>query len=318
MFQRMATATLTVMLFPLFSFHPILAGDATPRVLVIGIDGCRPDALQRARTPNLDALSKAGIYFSGTDIRKPEATDKADTISGPGWSNLLTGVWPDKHNVMKNEFNDPHYEQFPHVFKRLKQSRPDAVTASFSTWEPIESKIVTDADVSRSFHKDPPDYEGCDREAVSACVAFLKTKDPDLVFLYQGAVDPAGHTHGFHPTVPEYISAIEAVDKNLGDVVSAIRGRPDFGDEDWLIIVCTDHGGRGTGHGGGHTDPDIRTTFLIVSGDNAEKGTSDAPTWQVDVVATALAHLNIAIPEEWGLDGRAVGLKQQAVDSSNP
>ncbi len=110
-----------------------VGAEPSPKVFVIGIDGCRPDALKSAKTPNLDALVDAGILFTGTDIREPEGTDKADTISGPGWSNLLTGVWPDKHHVLDNEFSNPNYQKFPHVFVRLKEAHPQSVTASFST-----------------------------------------------------------------------------------------------------------------------------------------------------------------------------------------
>jgi len=294
------------------SIRPGWAVEPAPKVLIIGIDGCRPDALQVANTPNLDALIAAGTLFAGTDIREPDATDKADTISGPGWSNLLTGVWPDKHNVLDNEFREPNYEQYPHMFARLKEVRPEAVTASFSTWAPIEGKIVSAANVSRNFSDEPKDYVRWDREAASACAEYLKTADPDLVVCYQGEVDGAGHGHGFHPTVSQYITAIETVDHNVGELVAAIKARPHFADEDWLTIVCTDHGGKGTGHSSGHSVPEIRTTFLVVSGPAAKQGKSDTPTWQVDVVPTALTHLNVKLSPKWELDGHAVGLKKTA------
>ena len=61
------------------------------RVLVIGIDGTRPDALAAATTPKLDALIADGAFTAysrilGTRYRKN------DTISGPGWSSFLTDV----------------------------------------------------------------------------------------------------------------------------------------------------------------------------------------------------------------------------------
>ena len=75
------------------------------------------------------------------------------------------------------------------------------------------------------------------------------------------------------------------------------------------MIVCTDHGGRATNHGGGHEFPEITETFLIVSGPSASTGESTEPTRQVDVVATALTHLRVPLKPEWKLDGRPVGLK---------
>ncbi len=284
------------------------AADPRPCVLLLGVDGCRPDALQLAKTPNFDALIAEGMWFEGTDIRKPEATDKADTISGPGWSNLLTGVWPDKHGVLDNKFTAPKYDRYPHVFARLKEARPQAVTASFSTWDAITNHIVTHADVSREFSGKEKDWAPYDAAAAQACIEYLGEAHPDLTILYQGQVDVTGHKYGFHPSVPEYLQAIETVDANIGQVLAAVRNRPTFAQERWLTVVCTDHGGLGTRHGGGHKEPDIRTTFLIVSGPTAQKGTSSDPTWQVDVVPTALKHLGVKVQPEWELDGRAVGL----------
>ena len=34
------------------------------KLLFIGIDGCRPDALTQAETPNMDELINAGIYIN--------------------------------------------------------------------------------------------------------------------------------------------------------------------------------------------------------------------------------------------------------------
>jgi predicted AlkP superfamily pyrophosphatase or phosphodiesterase len=286
---------------------------AENRVLVIGIDGCRPDALQAANTPNLDALVEQGIWFDGTDIRQPDRQDGANTVSGPGWSNLLTGVWPDKHGIIDNKFTEPHYDAFPHFFQRIKEVRPNAVTASFSSWPPIARIITRSADVARNFPAtDPEDLDGYlagDAEASAACIDYLQTKDPTCVVLYLGQVDESGHKYGFHPSVPEYIRALETVDGYIGDVQKALRKRAAEKDENWLTIVCTDHGGAGTDHGNGHDNPEIRRTFLIVSGDSTQRGRSDKPTWQVDVVPTALKHLGIEPKTEWKLDGHAVGLK---------
>jgi predicted AlkP superfamily pyrophosphatase or phosphodiesterase len=286
-----------------------VAAEPIRRVLIVGIDGCRPDALQLAETPHLDRLIAEGTWFEGTDIREPDATDDADTVSGPGWSNLLTGVWPDKHGVLDNKFTAPRYERYPHVFARLKEVKPQAVTASFCTWKPIAERIVSAADVSRDFSDDSKEWPRFDAAAATACVEYVGQANPDLLILYQGQVDEAGHAHGFHPTVQEYITAIETVDRNLGEVLAALAKRPHAADENWLTIVCTDHGGIELRHGGGRQIPEVRNTFLIVSGRSAARGKSTDPTFQVDVVATALAHLGVAPKPEWELDGKPVGLR---------
>lgn len=288
--------------------------DEAPRkkVLFIGIDGCRHDAVQAAQTPHIDGLVRQGTRFVGTEILSPQRTDDANTVSGPGWSNLLTGVWPNKHGVSNNRFLFPKYKSYPHFFARAKEARPDLKTASFSDWGPIAEKILRDSDVTVSLPADgPEDYTKKDAELANACCEQLKTGEHDVVFLYQGQVDERGHSFGFHPTVKEYVTGIENVDGHIGRVLSAIQSRPTLKHEDWLILIGTDHGGAGTDHGDGHANPDIRRTFLIVSGPSAQVDAPQEQTYQVDIVATALTHLGIALRPEWQLDGRAVGLKQK-------
>lgn len=281
-----------------------------PKVLFIGIDGCRHDAVVAADTPHIDMIVGQGTRYVGTDILSPQRTDSANTISGPGWSNLLTGVWPDKHQVLDNKFTKPNYKDHPHFFSLVKQARPELKTASFSDWEPIAAQILRDSDHTVNLPaKGAEDYSKKDIQLTEACCEHLKTSEPDVVFLYLGQVDERGHAYGFHPTVKEYTSGIENVDRHIGQVVAAIQSRPNKSQEDWLILIGTDHGGAGTDHGDGHSNPDIRRTFLIVSGPSAQANAEQTQTYQVDIVATALTHLGIELRPEWMLDGRAVGLK---------
>jgi predicted AlkP superfamily pyrophosphatase or phosphodiesterase len=281
------------------------------KVLYIGIDGTRFDAIEKADTPHLDALVKDGIYTDRCLILS-ERYRKNDTISGPGWSSILCGVWADKHGVHDNTFAGARYAEFPHLFARLKEVRPDARTVSLVTWEPIHKFVVSAADVSVNFEEKDHgilDYDRYDTAATDEAVKQLTEGNPDLLFLYIGQVDVAGHTHGFHPTVPEYIAAIERADKLVGRAVAAVKERKTYAAEDWLVIVTSDHGGKGTGHGGGHQTPEILNSFLIVSGNSAGRGEFKEQVYLVDAPVTALAHLGVKAKEEWKLDGRVMGLK---------
>jgi predicted AlkP superfamily pyrophosphatase or phosphodiesterase len=284
------------------------AVEKSKHVLILGIDGVRPDALKVANTPNIDSLIANGTYAANTDIIAPRETT-SDTVSGPGWSNLLTGVWSDKHGTLDNDFKGTHYDQYPHFFARLKEAQPRAFTASISTWKPIEAKIVSAADINVDYEQKDKDYQASDKKVAGRALEVLGQNTPTAIVVYFGQVDETGHKHGFHPSVPEYIAAIERVDAHVGEVMAAVRGRKSFANEDWLTIVCTDHGGQGKNHSGGRTTPEIRNVFLVVSGDAAAKGILEAPTYQVDVVGTALKHLGVIPKDEWKLDGKPIGLK---------
>ncbi len=287
---------------------PAAAAEPVKKVLVIGIDGCRFDALKQANAPHLDELMSAGAVAEPTRIF-PARYREADTISGPGWSNILCGVWADKHGVMDNEFTSPNYEEFPHFFTRLKEAQPDAVTASFSDWGPIATKILSDADVTFDAEREDHNYQLGDEEIIAQASKYLGEADPTATVVYFGQVDGAGHADGFHPSVPTYVEAIERVDGHVGKLLEAIESRPTRQDEDWLVLVTTDHGGSGTGHSSGHDNPEVACSWLVVSGAAARPGIIGGEHGQVDLVPTALEHLGVEIDPAWKLDGAAVGLE---------
>lgn len=288
-----------------------IQADEVPRnrVLLIGIDGTRRDALLQAETPHLQALIDNGAFAENTEILG-ERYSKNDTISGPGWSSFLTGVWADKHGVHDNSFKGSNYKEYPHFFVRVKQQFPQARTASFVNWEPIDKFIVEQADVRRVYPASGAEgYTEEDANITRDATELLKTGDSHVVMVYLGAIDETGHKYGFHPSVPQYMAAIETVDRQVGEILQALRNRTNFQQENWLILVSTDHGGLGKGHGGGHDKPEIRNTFLIVSGAAAQRGTIDEQTYVVDLAPTALQHLGVKLDPAWKLDGRPVGLR---------
>lgn len=221
------------------------------KVLIIGIDGCRPDALVAANTPNIDALIANGTYSLVAQTQPP-------TSSGPGWSSMLTGVWGDKHGVTDNSFSGSNYAAYPHFFKHVKDHDPSLYTASIVHWIPINLNIV-DAPSTDYGSVGNDDFISAD------AVNLLQTADPDVLFLHFDDVDGAGHGNGFSPTVPAYIAEIEEVDTQIGPVIDALNNRPNRVNENWIIIVSTDHGGLGASHGG--TSEEEKTIFFIVSGD---------------------------------------------------
>ena len=271
---------------------------AEPKVLIIGIDGVRPDALQAAETPAIDTLIANGCVAY-------DASTSAYTVSGPGWSTILCGVWPDKHRSVDNRFLITDYERYPSLFTLAKRAQPAIRTAYFGNWGPIGERILA---------KDPIDVRVSlqdtknDAPQTEACVkALAKDEALDLAVFYVGNVDETGHAVGFHRAVPGYLSAIEAADALVGRVLAAVESRANREREDWLVILTTDHGGTiDLNHG--RDIVEHREVPFIVSGDAAAKGPLRTTVNQCDVVATAFAHLGIAVDPAWDLDSCAVGL----------
>lgn len=266
---------------------------AQNKVLIIGIDGTRPDALLAARTPNLDQLWENGAYSFKA---------KTDDLSWSGvcWTSMLTGVWKEKHNVYGNGYENPNTEEYPHFFNLARQQQPDLRTYSIINWSPIH-KILNNNDATVMKHKLT---DGLVTKSVSKT---LRNEDVDVMFVHLDNVDHAGHSTGFTPDNPKYIKAIEKSDKNIGKILKSLKKRKNYANENWLILVSTDHGGSGTNHG--EATPEHTTIFYIASGKDVKKGEIQKQVYITDVAVTALKHLDIAIKDEWQLDGNVSGLK---------
>ncbi|UCC48276.1 MAG: alkaline phosphatase family protein [Gemmatimonadota bacterium] len=274
------------------------------KVLVIGLDGVRPDVLAEVSTPNIDALIAGGAFNGRVET-------KAQTVSGPGWSSILTGVWPEKHRVTSNDFSGNDYANYPDFLTRLEQTDAAFTTFAVVDWLPLGSEtsggplISDEIDAKLTFDGDELGYAAADSQSVAAAIRFLSNQGPDAAFVYIGYPDIASHEHGGRS--PEYNASIALADAQVGQLLQAVRTRLTFAQEDWLILVVTDHGHKDEGGHGGLT-PEEKTVFYLASGPSTVRATP-ADANLVDVTVTALAHLGVEIDASWGLDGKVSGLR---------
>ncbi|HIF39729.1 MAG TPA: hypothetical protein EYQ74_01350 [Planctomycetes bacterium] len=273
----------------------------TRHTLVIGIDGARSDAVMAAQTPNMDNLLNTGAVtwnaVAGGALDPGDPTHQ-DTSSGPGWSSLLIGVWADKHDVHNNgEFSSGDFTGYPHFFKRVRDYQPGAYLSSIVQWHPINQNLLHPYPGIADFTQEVADSG----EAVkNAAVAHLASADPTALFLHFDDVDHAGHASGFHPGNPAYLGAIADTDAHIGDVLAGLEARPNYQNEDWLVLITTDHGGNGVSHGG-HT-PGERRIWIIAAYKGAEAEVLPEGPGHTAVARTALAHLQVPVDPTWGLE----------------
>lgn len=274
----------------------VYAGEfGNKHTLVIGIDGCRPDALQAASTPNIDAIISSGAvtYKAFAGGVQGTASQQA-TSSGPGWASICTGVWTNKHGVTNNSFTGSDFTNYPHFFSRIHETNPNAKLSSIVVWDPINDFIEKDSSNAADYALET----ATDQEMVNAAISHLGSTDPDVIFVHFDDVDHAGHGYGYSIEKPQYINSIQGVDTEIGSIVSAIQNRPNYASEDWQIIITTDHGGIGSGHGGQTTDE--RTIFFINNATNAVNAEIGSGTGHTVVPATVFTHLGLTINSSWG------------------
>jgi predicted AlkP superfamily pyrophosphatase or phosphodiesterase len=287
-------------------FWPTPGAGARPKLLLVGWDGVRPDVLAQVSTPNLDTLVALGAF-------SPRARASLPTVSGPCWSSMLTGVEPAKHGVLNNDFSSNRYREYPDFLTRIEQTNPERSTFAAADWLPLVAAdaggpLISDL-VDRKLIRDgyQMGWLEADSASVDAAIEELRIGDPDALFVYLGAPDEISHITG--GIGEEYRSSIATADRHLGRLLDAIRARPRFRHEDWLVLVSTDHGRTLEGGHGGDS-PEETTVFFLVSGPSVVAGEIAEPPALVDVAVTALAHLGIAADPAWGLDGKVVGLRR--------
>nr|WP_308117074.1 alkaline phosphatase family protein [Streptomyces guryensis] len=288
------------------------------KVLVVGMDGLRYDRLTRspANAPVLHGLMAAGavgtslLPYGGADGRAEHgpSAGMAYTDSGPGWSSILTGVWPDRHGVRGNDFVGADYARYPDFLTRAAAARPGLRTAAAVSWPQLVRRGTLGPAIGRRrrYNGEFRGYRTADRRVARAALRWLTRHDPDVVFVYFGATDEAGHDSG--PLSPAYDRALLAQDAHLGQLLEAIEARrsdPARADEHWTVLVTTDHGHLDTGGHGGDS-PAERQVFVILAESGRPAGTIlDSPRL-IDIAPTVLDRLGIPLDPAWGLQGRVL------------
>jgi hypothetical protein len=290
------------------------------KVMIIGLDGVRSDALQLASTPNIDALIASGFYTY-------DSWHCGITVSGPSWSTIFTGVWFPKHGVTDNSYAGSHFDTYPYYAKRVKEIKPSLYAAQIVDWAPMSTQVTNDGFDTKVIRTE----NDCAAVAAAAQTQLLNA-NLDAITVYFAKVDNIGHSSGFSPSNPAYMSAIHEVDSFVGRVINTLKSRPGYASEDWLILLTTDHGGTGTSHGGNSdverhiwwaaSGKDVVSRQITAADPGSYNMTSNpvdpaklalAPV-QADIAVTAMHHLmydaaDLTLRPEnqsaWKLDGKS-------------
>lgn len=278
---------------------------ATYKTLVIGLDGGMLDYIESGNTPHMHDLMEKGTFahsqlYATSNSPHPSQLG-GSTGSGPGWSSILTGVWPDKHGVRDNSFAGKDYETYPSFLDRVEQVNPDLNTLGIASWNPVvadEGQIISpavDEVIATS---------GSDDRAEEVLVERLSGTGPDVSFIQLNEPDIVGHSYGSES--PLFTAALEKQDERIGNFLAAIDARETRAQENWNIIITSDHGHLPTGgHGGTH--PTERATFVIAAGDDFEDRGEVHNVNVSDIAPTVLGFAGIDIDPSWGLDGVPIG-----------
>lgn len=259
------------------------------RVLLIILDGCRPDALQQAHTPHLDSLWQTGTYTWNAQSVMP-------SVTLPCHNSMLRGVDPARHGVGADNVFRQTALNYPSLFDVSAQANKH--NAMFYSWEQLRD-LSAPGSLKMSYCRAADFGQDNDTSVAQVAADYLVGAQPDFCVLYLGDIDISGHLYGWMSK--EYLAAVETNDQAVGTVLTRLeqsRLR-----EQYAILVQSDHGGHDTDHG---TDnPEDMTIPWILNGQGIRRGHALRDTVRMVDTPSTIAHmLGLASPLEW--EGRII------------
>ena len=295
--MKKVAALLILAAFISTSLH---AGKKAKHVVLIGIDGWAAESVRQAPAedlPNIHYLMDHGSWTLAKRSVMPSA-------SGINWASMFNGLPTEMHgfyrwNSVKGDIpstSDNGHGIPPTIYDLIREQRPDAETGCIYDWDCIGP--ITDT-LAMSYHHFIKTYRGKKTmipvaEYTKLAVDHIVGKKPFFFTFYYGALDNAGHNYGWYS--PEYMETLKQIDEGVGQIIQAIKDAGIFNDT--VIIMSSDHGGTGKGHGK-FTMLELETPFIVFGRKIRQGYEFPQPMMQYDTPAVIADILGIKIPEDW-------------------
>jgi predicted AlkP superfamily pyrophosphatase or phosphodiesterase len=258
----------------------------TPHVVLVSIDGLRPDAIAAYETPTLSRLVREGSYTLTASTILPSKTL-------PSHTSMLTGLPPERHGVLWNTVvtADADLLDLPTVFG-VARARGYETAAFFSKpkFQPLQQPGTLD------YSQAPGGWFGgwsAARTVRDAAEHLAKTQ-PNLLFVHLSDPDNAGHRAGWMSEA--YGRAVEDTDEAIADLLVAADAA--YGAGEYTLIVTADHGGHGFDHG--TDDPrDVLIPWIAWGRGVSQGHIRDVSVDTIDTASTVLWLLGVAEPADW-------------------
>lgn len=250
-------------------------------VVLVSIDGCRPDALRHAATPNIDQMVKDGSV-------RWDARTVSPTISLPCHNSMVRSVPPSKHGITTDTFT-PLARPVPSLFDVAAES--GKTCGMFYNWPQLRD-LAEPASVSASvMYANSHDQNG-DATITDVAIASVKENELDFIFLSLGHTDWSGHEYGWMSD--EYLEAINRADLCVGRMANALIELKKPID----IVLVSSHGGHDQSHGT-NAPEDVTVPFLMW-GYRCEKGFAiDRDVSIMDVAPTCAYLMEVPVHRSW-------------------
>jgi predicted AlkP superfamily pyrophosphatase or phosphodiesterase len=266
---------------------PPKPGAVSSHVVVISIDGLRPDAIAQYGAQTLLRLQREGAWGTAQTIFPSKTL--------PSHTSMLTGVTPDVHGILWNseEIDEHGYVRVPTVFEIARLNGfTSAGFFSKAKFQHLEKPGSFD------YSQSPRSGNWLATKTVGDVQHYLKFNQPNLLFVHLAEPDYAGHSIGWMSLV--YGWGVRRADAAVAALLKSAEQA--FGAGNYTVIITADHGGHGRHHG--TTDTRDMTIPWIAWGRGVDDGIITATLKTMDTASTILWLLGARQPQSWS--GRAV------------
>lgn len=219
----------------------------TPKLLFIGYDGYLASAFKLRENAADSAafyIGKEGsMYLTRTGGKE---VGQQKTKTAPGWATLFTGVWNDVHKVNGNNSTlTKDVKSLPYL---LAESN---FNASFSVSWKKHFTVTYKHEVKAAKSNNLPIDYNYSNEDDGTVEHMLNDIDEgkDAIFGILEYTDHAGHGSSYSLSDSEYVEAVHSADSEAYKLIKRMESRATYNDEDWLVIISSDHGGVLNRHG---------------------------------------------------------------------
>jgi predicted AlkP superfamily pyrophosphatase or phosphodiesterase len=257
--------------------------------IVIGVDGLSVDGVATAKTPRMHELMERSAWTL-------VARGVMPTLSSPNWASMIDGAGPEQHGITSNGILRKMVEiepvcrdsegMFPTIFEVMRVQQPSSRIAIFHDWPGFANLVEKHApDVMQHVH-------GAVKTTETAA-AYWKLNHPSLMFVHLDNVDRTGHTDGW--ATPSYYRAVEDADRYIGVILDMLREEGAL--QSTYVLISSDHGGKGHGHGRNSLE-EIRIPWIL-SGPGIQPGQLSAAVYTFDTAATIATIFGLDAPACW-------------------
>lgn len=248
------------------------------KVILISVDGMRPDGLKTCGNAYLAELEKICSYtYEGRSV--------FPSVTFPCHFSMTHSVTPQRHGILSNTYV-PQVRPVTGIFEKIQAV--GGVSAMFYGWEPIRDIALPGA-LKFSTYANAYMYESCDTVLTDGAEKLIEEHKPDFVFLYMVETDEkGGHDNGWMSE--EYLRRISIAIDNVKRIIEK------FGQE-YSVIIMADHGGHDRSHG---TElPEDMTIPLFFYGPDFTPGNNLRNASLLDIAPTIAAIMGIPVDREW-------------------